>query len=120
MVGTTLVGISKNTNSMTGMASNSMSDIPTTWAQNVFVNFFSGVWGETILFISFGLMLYGMWSSGCNRKKLLPLSAAGAVILYVSMYAYFSLLLEIVGSIVLAIAYASAYSYRIATAVKLA
>ncbi len=114
---TTLVGISKNANSMAGMGS--MSDMVTT-SQNVFVNFFSGVWGEVILLISFGLMFYGMWSSGGNRRKLLPLSVAGVIILYVSMYAYFSLALEIVGSIVLAFAYTSAYSNKIATAVKLA
>ncbi|MBI3842851.1 MAG: hypothetical protein HY295_06905 [Thaumarchaeota archaeon] len=118
--GTTLVGISKNANSMTGMASNSMPDMTARQPQNIFVNFFSGIWGEVILLISFGLMFYGMWSSGGSRKKLLPLSAVGAVILYVSMYAYFSLAMEIVGSIVLAIIYASTYSYRIATAIKLA
>lgn len=118
VAGTTLVGVSKNANSMIGMGS--MSDMATTTqAQNVFVNFFSGVWGEVILLVSFGLMLYGMLSSGGNRKKLLPLSIAGAVILYVSMYAYFSLALEIVGSIVLGFAYASAYSSRIATVIKL-
>jgi len=98
------------------MEYNSMSDMAT---QNIFVNFFSGVWGEVILLISFGIMFYGMWSSGGNRKKLLPISAVGVIILYVSMYGYFSLSLEIVGSIVLAFAYASAYSNRLATAIKL-
>ncbi len=118
VAGTTLVGVSKNANSMTGIGS--MSDMATTQTQNVFVNFFSGIWGEAILLISFGLMFYGIWSSGGNRKKLLPLSAAGVIILYVSMYTYFSLTLEIVGSIVLAFAYTSTYSYRIAAAVRLA
>jgi len=118
IAGTTIVGVSKNANSIAGMGS--MSDMATTQTQNVFVNFFSGVWGEVILLISFGLMIYGMWSSGGNRKKLLPLSVAGVIILYVSMYAYFSLALEIIGSIVLAFAYASAYSNKIATAIKLA
>lgn len=117
MIGTTLVGISKNANSMARMGG--MSGTATT-SQNVFVNFFSGVWGEVILLISFGLMFYGMWSSGGNRKKLLSISTVGVVILYVSMYAYFSLALEIIGSIVLAFAYASAYSNRIATTIKLA
>lgn len=117
VVGTTLVGISNSANSMTGMGD--MSNMATTQTQNIFVNFFSGVWGEVILLISFGLMFYGMWSSGGNRKKLLPLSAVGVVILYVSMYVYFSLALEIVGSIVLAFAYVSVFSYRISTAVKL-
>lgn len=117
VVGTTLVGISNSANSMTGMGD--MSNMATTQTQNIFVNFFSGVWGEVILLISFGLMFYGMWSSVGNRKKLLPLSAVGVVILYVSMYVYFSLALEIVGSIVLAFAYVSVFSYRISTAVKL-
>ncbi|MDE1872470.1 MAG: hypothetical protein KGH99_03215 [Thaumarchaeota archaeon] len=117
VAGTTLVGVSKNANSMTGMGG--MSDMTATQTQNVFVNFFSGVWGEAILLISFGLMLYGMLSSGGNRKKLLPLSVAGIIILYISMYAYFSVAWEIVGSIMLAFAYASAYSNRIATIIKL-
>lgn len=117
MVGTTLVGASKNAYSMAGMGS--MSDMTTTQPQNIFINFFSGIWGEIILLISFGIMFYGMWSGGGNRKKLLPLSAAGVIVLYVSMYAYFSLALEIVGSIVLAFAYASAYSNKIATTIKL-
>lgn len=117
VAGTTLVGVSKNANSVTEMGA--MSDMATTQTQNIFVNFFSGVWGEVILLISFGSMFYGMWSSGSNRKKLFPLSVAGVIILYVSMYAYFSMALEIVGSIVLAFVYASAYNNRIATAIKL-
>ncbi len=117
MAGTTVVGISKNAKAMAGMQG--MSDIATVQAQNVFVNFFSGIWGEFILLVSFGLMFYGMLSSGGNKKKLLSLSAVGVIVLYVSMYVYFSLVLEIIGSIVLAFAYASAYSYRLATLIKL-
>lgn len=118
MVGAALVVVSKNSNDMQGMAS-ATNSVASTTSQNVIVNFFSGFWGEVILLISFGLMFYGMWSSGGNRKKLIPLSAAGAVILYVGMYAYFSLTLVIVGAIVLAVAYASVYSYRIASGVRL-
>jgi len=113
---TTLVGISKNANSMAGMETMHGS----VQIQNIFVDFFSGIWGEAILLVSFGLMCYGMWSSGGNRKKLLSLAVAGIIVLYVSMYVYFSLTLEIVGSIILAFSYASVYSYRIAKAIKLA
>lgn len=119
MAGAALVGVSKNSNDMQGMVSATNSVTSSTISQNVIVNFFSGFWGEVILLISFGLMLYGMWSSGGNRKKLIPISTAGAVILYVSMYAYSSLALEIAGIIVLAVAYASTYSYRIASGVRL-
>lgn len=120
MAGAALVGVSKNSNDMQGMVSATNSAASSTISQNVIVNFFSGFWGEVILLISFGLMFYGMWSSGGNRKKLIPLSAAGAVILYASMYAYFSLALEIVGAIVLTVTYVSVYNYRIAAAIKLA
>lgn len=118
MVGATVVGISKNTSAMSNMNNVPPSSSPI--LQNVFVVFFSGFWGEVILLVSFAVMLYGMLSSGGSRKKLVPFSAFGAVILYVSMYAYFSLPLEIVGSIILAVAYASVYSCRVAAAIRLA
>jgi uncharacterized membrane protein len=63
-------------------------------------------------------MLAGMVYSG--NRKILPLSVVGAIILYVSMYAYFSISLEIIGVIVLAFAFASAYSNRVAKTLKLA
>jgi len=115
MAGTTIVETSKNTNSM---AANGMSDMATTQTQNVFVNFFSGVWGEAILLISYGLMFFGIGSSG--NKKVLPVAVVGAAILYISMYAYFSIPLEILGSIVLGFAFASAFSYDLAKRMKLA
>lgn len=117
LAGTAVVGISENANAMTGMQG--ISDTTTIPAQNIFIDFFSGIWGQIILLVSFGLMFYGMWSCGGNRKKLLFLSTVDAVVLYVSMYVYFSLALEIIGSIVLAFAYASAYSHRFATLIKL-
>lgn len=115
VTGAALVGLSKSSGSMTGMSSMASSD--SSFTQNI-LNFFSGIWGEVILLISFGLMFYGMWSSGGNRKKLISISIIGAAALYVSMYAYFSLALEMAGSIILAFAYMSAFNKRFANVVK--
>jgi hypothetical protein len=63
-------------------------------------------------------MFFGIWSSG--NKKVLPIAIAGAAILYVSMYAFFSVSLEAMGSVVIAFAFASAFSDDFAKKVKLA
>jgi hypothetical protein len=121
VIGATAVGLSKNANSgnsMGGMGSmtttNSAASIV---SPNTIVNFFSGFWGEVILLVSFGLMLTGMWFTG--KKKVMPLSIAGVVILYISMYVYYSIALEVVGVVMLALAYTSAYSYKVAKMIKL-
>jgi hypothetical protein len=94
------------------------SNTKATSSHNVIVAFFSGFWGEVILLVSFGLMLVGIWFNG--KRKVMPLSVAGIVILYVSMYVYYSIGLEVAGTVILAIAYTSAYSYKVAKTVKLA
>ncbi|MDE2588326.1 MAG: hypothetical protein KGL95_01500, partial [Patescibacteria group bacterium] len=71
-----------------------------------------------ILLISFGAMIAGVWTSG-SSKKLVPLAAGGAAILYASMYAYVSIPLEILGSIVIGFAYLSAFSERVAQKVRM-
>jgi hypothetical protein len=124
----------KNIEGMTSMSSSqshsSMKIIPTSNGSNVpknnssplayqtmIINFFSGFLGEVILLLSFGIMFVGMWFTG--NRKLIPISVAGAVILYISMYAYYSLTLEIIGSVILALAYISAYNYKFARIAKL-
>ncbi len=110
IVGSSVIGITKTANTMSNMGG--------TATQNIMASFFSGFWGEVILLVSFGAMFAGIWFSG--NRKILPVSVAGAIILYVSMYAYFSTSLEIIGSVVLAFAFASAYSNRVARTLKLA
>jgi len=121
VIGATAVSLSKNANSgnnMGDMASMSTTNSAASSAShNTIITFFSGFWGEVILLVSFGLMLAGMWFTG--KKKVMPLSIAGVVILYISMYAYYSIALEVVGAVMLAIAYTSAYSYKVAKMIKL-
>ena len=140
IVGTTAVGISKNadtsgmsssssmSSSMSSMkpssgttansGSNNVSEPP----RNIIINFFSGVVGQVILLLSFGAMFAGIWFSGDIRvrKFLLPISLVGAAILYISMYNYYFIALEIIGVIVLIFVYASIFSHRVAKMVKVA
>ncbi|MDE1766872.1 MAG: hypothetical protein KGI27_11470 [Thaumarchaeota archaeon] len=115
IVSSAVVGAAKNANDISNMGN--MAGM-TTVSQNIIVTFFSGFWGEVILLLSFGTMFAGIWFSG--NRKILPVSVVGVITLYVSMYAYFSISLEIIGGIVLAFAYASAYSRRVARTLKLA
>jgi hypothetical protein len=122
IIGATAVGLSKNVNndnmgSMSSMTTTTNSGASSA-SQNIIVTFFSGFWGEVILLVSFGLMLVGMWFTG--RRKVIPISIAGVVILYISMYVYYFVTLEIAGAAILAVAYTSAYNYKVAKRVKLA
>lgn len=78
----------------------------------------SGICGEVILLGSFALMLFGMWSA--KRTKPMILASVGAAILFVSMYGYFLIDLQVVGIAVLALAYATTYSPRAAAMVRMA
>jgi hypothetical protein len=98
---------------MSVMIMSAQSPVP----QNPLLAFFSGFWGEVFLLISFALMLFGIWFSG--RKTVLPLSLLGVVILYISMYVYYSISLEIFGGILLAAAFTLAYNVRIAKIARL-
>jgi len=138
MVGAAVVSVSKNaaksaaTNmaSMNGMsAANSMAGMKNTTTAvasmqmgstgNPIIDFFGGFWGEVILLISFGAMIVGIWTSG-SSKKLIPIAVAGAAILYASMYAYVSIPLEILGSIVIGFAYLSSFSERVSQRIGMA
>lgn len=131
MVGAAVVSVSKNAaksaagnmaamngmssaNGMTGMKNTtSMTLMQMSPTGNPIIDFFGGFWGEVILLISFGAMIVGIWTSG-SSKKLMPIAISGAVILYASMYAYVSIPLEILGSVIIGFAYLSAFSERVA------
>jgi hypothetical protein len=123
VIGTAVVGSSKNThggnNTGGGMANMGSMTITTISSspENVILNFFSGFWGEVILLVSFASMLFGIWFTG--KRKAIPLAVAGITILYFSMYTYYSIALQIIGAVIVVLAYISAYNYRFAKIVKL-
>jgi hypothetical protein len=128
IIGVTTVGVSKYSNNnsqragdMGGMSS-IMTAMPTTTTttnnpQDVIISFFSGFWGEVILLFSFVSMNIGMWFS--SNKKAIVVSIVASIVLYVSMYVYYSIALEIIGLVVMFFAYVVAFNYKVAKVVKL-
>jgi hypothetical protein len=129
VIGVTAVGISKNNNdnmqvgggdigSISGMTTMTSTTTNANSTQNMIIAFFSGFWGEVILLLSFVSTIVGMWFSN-SSKKLVPLSMLASIVIFVSMYVYYSIPLEIAGLVILAFAYVSAFNYRIAKVAKL-
>lgn len=118
-IGIAAVGSSE----MSGMSSGG-AQAPTSATSNagiaVFsqvIQFLSGFWGEVILAVSFALMAFGMWHGRRIRSMVLALVAA--LLLFIGMYVYFSIGLELAGSVMLVFAYSSVYSRRFANLAKL-
>lgn len=103
-VGVIAIGVSQSSS----MANMSSAQATSSFSIMSYVAlFFSSFLGEIVLAISFALMLLGFWLS---RRKIAMYSAIpGMIILFFGMYVQFSIALEIVGAILLAFAYASAY-----------
>ena len=97
---------------MSGMGTQSASGTGNSTFQGMIISFFSDFWGTVILLVSFVSIIAGMWFS--NNRKLIPMSIAGSLILYISMYVYFSIILEITGIAVLAFVYISIFSSKVA------
>ena len=117
IVGVTTVGLAKNSNmnSMSEMSSMATNREPS--IQNMIITFFSGIWGEVILIISFAIMNVGIWFS--KSWKIIPFSIAAGIILYVSMYLYYSVPLESLGLVILFFAYFATFNNKVAKIVKL-
>jgi hypothetical protein len=62
-------------------------------------------------------MAFGMWHGRRIRSTVLALVAA--LLLFIGMYVYFSIGLELAGSIMLVFAYSSVYSRSVAKLAKL-
>lgn len=115
MGGVAAVSLAKNSNTEVIDTMPYMNTSPI--SQNIILGFFEGIGGEIVFLASFGSMFLGMWHSG--KRKLVPLAIVSAVILYISMYPYYSIGLQIIGTIIMAITHMSAYSYKVAKKLKL-
>jgi len=111
-IGVAAVGLSQG--SMAGMGNTSGALTSSPFLQ--LISFLSGPWGAVILAGSFALMVYGMWLGRKYRPLTLGLTAA--VVLFVGMYSYFSVVLQLVGAALLVVAYLAAYSHSFASALK--
>lgn len=108
-LGIIAVSISNNALSMPGMPYPQASSSSQYSILGQIATFFSSASGEVILIVSFALMILGFW---LHKKQLSTpiLAVIGSVILFVSMYIYFSIIWEIVGAIFLVSAYVISYS----------
>jgi len=116
-VGVAAVGLSQGAN-MAGMGSSSASPVAGGSLLALVIGFFSGLAGEAILIVSFGLMATGMYLG----RKLRPMALAlvAAVVLFVGMYLYFSLVIIALSSGVLLVAYVAAYNHNFSKFTRLA
>lgn len=62
-------------------------------------------------------MLFGIWFSG--KMKLFPLAVSGIVIMFIGMYLYYSIILQIMGAIIMGFAHLSNYSYKVSKLLRI-
>lgn len=84
---------------------------------NAILAFFNSQWGDALLVASSGSMLLGIWFSG--KSKLIPLAISGIAIMFIGMYSYYSISLQIIGAAVMGFAHLSNYSYKISKLLKI-
>lgn len=84
---------------------------------NIILAFFASQWGDALLVVSSASMLFGIWFSG--KMKLIPLAVSGIVIMFIGMYSYYSIVLQIIGAAIMGFAHLSNYSYRVSELLKI-
>lgn len=98
-------------------STNSMSMAMNDQKDNAILAFFSSPWGDVLLAISSFSMLLGIWFGG--KMKLIPLAALGIVIMFIGMYLYYALSLQIIGAAIMGFAHLSNYNYKISKLLKI-
>ena len=84
---------------------------------NIILAFFGSQWGDVLLVVSSASMLFGIWFSG--KMKLIPLAVSGIIIMFIGMYSYYSIVLQISGAAIMGFAHLSNYSYRVSELLKI-
>ena len=84
---------------------------------NIILAFFSSQWGDALLVASSASMLLGIWFSG--KMKLMPLAVSGIVIMFIGMYWYYSISLQIAGATIMGFAHLSNYNYKVSKLLRI-
>jgi len=115
MSGSLAAAFSKDSNiqidSMSSMAMSNQKD------SNVVLAFFNSQWGDVLLVASSSSMLLGIWFS--RKTKLLPLAIAGIAVMFIGMYSYYSIVLQMIGAAIMGFAHLLNYNYRISKLLKI-
>ena len=101
----------QGTDSMSSMNTNDQRN------GNVILAFFGSQWGDALLVVSSASMLLGIWFSG--KMKLMPLAVSGIAIMFIGMYSYYSISLQIVGAAIMGFAHLSNYNYRVSKLLRI-
>jgi hypothetical protein len=97
--------------SMDSMNTNSQKN------NNIILAFFSSQWGDALLVASSASMLLGIWFSG--KMKLIPLAVIGIAVMFIGMYWYYSINLQIVGAAIMGFAHLSNYNYKVSKLLRI-
>ena len=100
--------------SVQSMGSMSMNDQKN---NNIVLAFFNSQWGDALLVASSASMLLGIWFSG--KVKLIPLAVSGIVLMFIGMYWYYSISLQITGAAIMGFAHLSNYNYRVSKLLRI-
>ncbi|MHB8546223.1 MAG: hypothetical protein ACYDAJ_05605 [Nitrosotalea sp.] len=84
---------------------------------NIILAFFSSQWGVALLVVSSASMLLGIWFSG--KMKLIPLAVVGIVVMFIGMYWYYSISLQMAGAAIMGFAHLSNYNYRVSKLLRI-
>lgn len=80
------------------------------------MKFFDSTTGMAIILVSFASMILGMWYR--KKSRLIPVAAIGAVFMFAGMYQTYSLWLQILGTVIMALTYLPMYSFRISKTLR--
>ncbi|MDC8451567.1 MAG: hypothetical protein LV477_01510 [Candidatus Nitrosotalea sp.] len=84
---------------------------------NIVLAFFNSPWGDALLVASSASMLLGIWFSG--KMKLIPLAISGIVLMFIGMYWYYSISLQIAGAAIMGFAHLSNYNYKVSKLLRI-
>ncbi|MDE1845309.1 MAG: hypothetical protein KGI10_08290 [Thaumarchaeota archaeon] len=84
---------------------------------NIILAFFSSQWGDALLVASSASMLLGIWFSG--KMKLIPLAVSGIAVMFIGMYLYYSISLQIAGAAIMGFAHLSNYNYKVSKLLRI-
>ena len=101
----------QNIDSMSPMIMSNQKD------SNVVLAFFNSQWGDVLLVASSSSMLLGIWFS--RKTKLIPIAVAGIAVMFIGMYSYYSIVLQVTGAAIMGFAHLSNYNYRVSKLLKI-
>ena len=84
---------------------------------NIVLTFFNSPWGDALLVASSASMLLRIWFSG--KVKLIPLAVSGIVLMFIGMYWYYSIGLQITGAAIMGFAHLSNYNYKVSKLLRI-